>query len=532
MVLISFDFLIFLLILFLIYYIIPKRFQWWILLAASCVFYLSAGKRQAVFLAFTGVVIYLGALLIAKIADNQQKWEAQNRERLSREERMTGAKSYERKKQLTVVLAVVLAFGPLAFLKYFNFLAQNINSVSSIFGTSFSIPTLKLILPLGISFYTFQAVGYLIDVYRGVCEPQKNPFKLGLYVAFFPSVSQGPINCYYDLFSQLLAPHKFDYNQVTFGVQRILWGFFKKLVIADRIMILVNTVYNDPNTYPGFYVIVAIIAFAIQIYADFSGCIDIVIGAAQVFGIILPENFQTPFFSRSISEFWRRWHITLGGWMKYYLFYPLLKSNIFQYINKVLKKYFGKKFAKKIITYTGLLILWMVIGFWHGSSWKFILGTGFLNWIYIVFEDAGEPFFVKAIRFLKIKTNTFSWRLFQMLRTFILVSVMLLFFRARSFKIALSMLLSIVRQFNPWVLFDKSLLALGLDGADFVVLSISLLALLIVSILQQNYHIRQKLAEQNLVFRWIVYIGLFFVVVIYGIYGPGYNATDFIYEQF
>ncbi|MDR0823203.1 MAG: hypothetical protein LBN20_05450, partial [Endomicrobium sp.] len=295
MVLTSFYFFIFLAVLTLLYWTLPKRFQWILLLLGSIFFYLFAGLKSIASLVFiTALTIWAGAYLIDKI-------------------------SSDRKKTLILIITILINIAILGFFKYYNFFADNINILAKLFHLNGqSLPILKLLLPLGISYYTFQTVGYLIDVYRGIAEPQKNPAKFALFAMFFPSVSIGPIHRYNELAPQLYAHHNFDYTQWTFGIQRILWGLFKKLVIADRLAMFVNPIFNDYGQYAGLYLFIAIIFFAFQIYTDFSGCMDIVIGAGQMFGIKMNENFNTPFFSRSISEFWRRWHITLGAWMKDY----------------------------------------------------------------------------------------------------------------------------------------------------------------------------------------------------------------------
>ena len=532
MTLTSFNFLLFFASLFFLYYIIPKKLQWVLLLGANILFYLSAGLKPAVFIAFTTVTIYVGALLIANMAQKQRLLANNAGELSSKEIRAHNAKKLEREKRLVLIAVIVLNLGILAFLKYFNFFAENVNQLFAFVGVLAKLPTFKLFLPLGISFYTFQAVGYLIDVSREVCEPQRNFAKFALYCSYFPSVMQGPINRYNDLSPQLFQPHHFNYTQVTFGMQRMLWGFFKKLVIADRLALFVNQVYGNWQDYTGFQFVIAAIFFTFQLYTDFSGCMDIVIGASQVLGIRLPENFQTPFFSKSISEFWRRWHITLGAWFKDYMFYPMLKSNFFQKMTDTNKKRFGKKLAKALTTYAGLFILWFVMGLWHGASWKFIIGTGLLHWFYVVSGEVCAPIFKKTIAFFKINTDCFSWRLFQSLRTFCLVTLGFVFFRADGFMTALRICKRTLLNFNPWVFFDGTLLTMGLDGKDFTVAVIALLILLVVSILQQKIHIREKLAEQNLVFRWAILYILFFTVIIFGIYGPGYDATEFIYRQF
>ncbi|MEG0839193.1 MAG: MBOAT family O-acyltransferase [Hydrogenoanaerobacterium sp.] len=532
MALTSFSFLVFFAALFFMYYIIPKKLQWILLLVASIYFYLSAGVKLSLFLLLTTVTIYAGALAIGNMSQKHKSWLDKNKNICTTEERSNQLKVFNRKKKYIIISVLIFNFGILAFLKYAGFFAGNLNKVFSIVGMDTSIPILNLILPLGISFYTFQAIGYLIDVSRGLCEPQHNFAKFALYTCYFPSVMQGPINRYSDLSPQLFTPHYFNYTQVIFGMQRMLWGFLKKLVIADRLALFVNEVYGNWQNYAGFQFVVATVFFAFQLYTDFSGFMDIAIGASQVLGIKLPENFETPFFSRSISEYWRHWHITLGTWFKDYLFYPLLKSDFFQRMTDHNKERFSKKASKAITTYSAMFILWFTIGIWHGSSWKFIVGSGLLHWFYIVLGEICQPLSKKIIAILKIKTDCFSWRLFQTVRTFCLVCVGFVFFRADSFMTALHICKRTLMNLNLGFYLQTIYTNMSVDIKDFIVLIVALIILLIASLLQQKIHIRQKLSEQNLVFRWGIYFAAFFIVSFYSIWNFTGAPNQFIYFQF
>ena len=263
---------------------------------------------------------------------------------------------------------------------------------------------------------------------------------------------------------------------------------------------------------------------------------DIALGLSEALGIRMAENFETPFFARSISEYWRRWHITLGTWMKDYIFYPVLKSDLFVAIGDAARKKLGKKKGKKVPVYLGMLVLWFTVGMWHGGAWKYIIGSGLLHCFYIVSGQMLEPAFKKLIRVFKVNTECYSYHLFQSLRTFFLVCVGFVFFRASSAGAAVKMLKASL-QFNIWIFTDGSLLKLGLDTPDFTVGILALGVLLLVSLLQQKFHaegktVRGMLAQQNLPFRWIIYYGLIFTILIFGFYGPGYDASEFIYQNF
>ena len=259
---------------------------------------------------------------------------------------------------------------------------------------------------------------------------------------------------------------------------------------------------------------------------------DIVIGVSQVYGITLPENFQTPFFSKTIQEFWRRWHITLGGWLKDYILYPVLRTEFFMELPGKLKPRFGKKTAKKITTFSAMFILWFAVGLWHGGSWKYIIGSGMIPWIYIVGGELLEPLWVKLRALFRVTKDTKWFAVFQMVRTFLLMSFAFLFFNSAGFFSALSMIRNVLTTWNPWILWDGSLLQLGLELKEWVVLILSLTLLWIISVMQQKDSVREWLAKKNIVVRWLLLYALLFWVILMGNYGPGYSAAEFIYQGF
>ncbi len=306
----SYGFLGFLAVLFLLYYIIPRKCQWGLLLGAGYLFYFLAGAEYVPYLLVTTVTIWFAACRIEKNADRQAAYLKEHRAELSKEEKKA-YKDRQKKVRLGWILGgILLNIGILAVLKYTNFAIANINGLLGAFGQTGRLSFLTLALPLGISFYTFQAVGYLIDVYRGTVRAQRNPFRFALFVSFFPQLVQGPISRFGDLSESLYGEHKFDGKTVSFGLQRILWGYFKKMVIADRMLVGVNAIIGDTDAYHGAYVLVGMFFYALELYADFTGGIDITIGIAQTLGITLQENFQRPFFSRSLKEnLWNTYHL-------------------------------------------------------------------------------------------------------------------------------------------------------------------------------------------------------------------------------
>lgn len=507
----SFWFLCFFTVILIVYYGIPRKFQWGFLLLCSVGYCLSAGQGALILYPISSVgVCYLGTGLLSRTPVQEEK-----------------------KRGVILTMTILVNIGILFALKYVNFLINTADGVVHLLGgPERAVSAVDFLVPLGISFYTFSLLGYVIDVYYGLAAHQKNAFKLALYGLYFPNLISGPILKYREHAEQFFTPHPFDYRQVTRGLQRMVWGFFKKLVIAERLGVLVNTVYGAYETYDGAYIWVATVCYAFQLYTDFSGCMDIVLGMSESLGIILPENFQMPFFSKSVAEYWRRWHITLGVWMKDYVFYPLLRSKLFTDLSKRLKEKYGKKRGKQLATFAAMFVLWLTVGVWHGGDWKFVIGSGLLHWCYIVLEELLAPGFARLLARLHLDAEGRLATGFRILRTFFLVCVGDLFFRAASLGDAFSMLAAAVRRFHPAILWDGSLLALGLDSVEASITALSLLVLWAVSLLRRKGSVRDAIAGRPLPLRWVLWYVLLFSVILFGRYGPGYSATEFIYQGF
>lgn len=534
------NFLVFVLISMIVYFAFPvKKYKWTVLLAASIGFYIIAGYKLAFYILFTSLSTYLIALWIERVSENSKKLLKEKKSEWDREQKKKYKNQIKTRKRLIMALCLVLNFGILAFLKYFNFFAGSVNDLMGGFGINLSIPTLNLLLPLGISFYTFQSMGYIIDVYREKTEAQKNPFKLLLFVSFFPQIIQGPISIYDQLAHQLFEPHEFNFTRVKHGMELILWGFFKKLVIADRAYILIGAVEKDYANFGGTTLTFTILLYAIQLYADFSGGIDISRGVAQIFGIDLMDNFKRPYFSKSINEYWRRWHISLGGWMKNYVFYPIAMSNLFINISKKMKgTRFGKTAAgahisKVLPTSVASLIVFLLVGIWHGADMKYV-AFGIWNGVIIMLSIIMQPLFDGAVNKLRIKRTNPVFVGFQIFRTLLVILVGYVFDVAPSFDQGM-------RTIN--LFFTGQNLAqgyaeiskLGLIAHDYVVLAVASIVLLVVSIIQERHQdtdIRTMLDKKSFTFRFLFLYVAVMAVVIFGIYGSGYNAADFVYMQF
>lgn len=506
----SFYFLCFYVCVLIIYYVVPRKMQWCVLLLSSIAYYLLSGNG---ILILYPVISCLAAYCSIRVMDKSDA---------------------VKKRKAALVTDIVLQIGILFILKYMNFGINTVNGLLALGGgTGNRITGFDFMIPLGISYYTFSILGYVVDVYNGIAVPEKNFFKLTLYGMYFPSILSGPIIRCREDGEQFFLPHDFNYKQVTFGLQRMLWGFFKILVISERMSLIVNTVYGDYTQYKGAYFWTATIAFAFQLYTNFSGCMDIVIGMSETFGIKLPENFKTPYFSKNISEYWRRWHITLGVWMKEYVFYPLLRTNAFVRLGKSMKRHFGKKRGKQLTTFAAMFVLWLTVGIWHGGDWKYVIGSGLLHWAYIVLGELLAPWGKKFMEKCHIASKGRLMDGFRVLRTFFLVNIGFVFFRADSVGAALYMLKSMFSTWNPTVVFGGTFLTMGLDWVEMTVAIVSLGILLVVSVLKEKgISIRESIAAKKLPVRWCIWYALLFYTILLGYYGPEYSAAEFIYQGF
>lgn len=511
-----------------VYYVLPKRVRWVWLLALSYIYYFTFSIKASVYMLFTTVVIYIGGVWLDKIIKESDSYITANKAAMSRDEKKIYKEKTKKKKRIALTIILLICFGQLAVIKYSDFTIENINSILRLFGSDNVIALPKFALPLGISFFTFQSASYIIDIYQGKYECQKNVLKLGLFVSFFPQLLQGPIGRYDRLSSQLYNGNSFELIKIQYGIQRICWGLFKKVVLADRAAVLVNLVFNDYDSYGGLLNIMAVLMYSVQLYMDFSGGIDVVIGTAQMFGITIDENFRQPYFSKSIGEFWRRWHITLGTWMKDYIFYPMSLSKAMNKFGKWGKKHFGNIGRTLPICFANLVIFF-VVGIWHGASWKYI-AYGMYNGVIIAFSNLVEPFYKKTLEKFHINHDSKPWKLWMIFRTFILVNIGWYFDMAPSLREALSMMKQSVASFSFSQFTDGSLLTLGLGVRDYVIIFIGCIIVFIISILKEKgVNIRESITNKNIAIRWTLYYVLILVIIMFG-YTGGVQA--FIYANF
>ncbi|MCR5107824.1 MAG: hypothetical protein K6B28_06640, partial [Lachnospiraceae bacterium] len=474
MSLLSFDFIIFFLIIMTVFFILPSKLQWVWLLICSCFFYyLNANILKFIIFLIIIFINYLGSFFIDKVSDNER----------------TGRYIYRALTITDVICLLVFSYG--------EFVLDLINSILSLFGIpipdhliSYINLVLNEISPPKISYFMLIILGYITEVYWGRTKAFKNPGKLILFSSYFPIITSGPIITISDVEATMFSEekHHFSYERFIKGMMRILWGVFKKLVISERLAVFVNTVYSDYEVYPGLYIWIAFILFAFQLYTDFSGLMDIVLGSSEILGIILPENFNTPFYSTSLADFWRNWHITLGEWLRNYVFYSIQRTKPFMSLNKLCKKKLGKNYAKKynFPLYLSLLITWFLIGLWHGGASNYIFGVGLYMGIIIILSGLLNPLFEKLTKVLRINTSCMSYRLFQRTRTFFIFIFGLSFFRAESLTEGFKMWSFAFTSFNPWILFDRSLFSLGLSREEFHIALFGLLLLFFVSYYQHR----------------------------------------------
>ena len=526
----SYQFIIFAIAVLVLYYVVPKKAQWPLLLVSNYIFYALCGLKYLPFIFTTTVIVYFAGIWIGKIQKNTDEYVTAHKKELSRDERKAYKAGQKKKTKTVMVIALLMCLGILAVLKYTNFVIGNVNSIMHAFGSEKTLNLANLILPMGISFYTFQSLGYLIDVHRGKYEPEKNPFKFALFVSFFPQLVQGPISRFDHLAKTLFERHSFDWAVVSRGLQRVLWGYFKKMVIADRMIIGVKTLIGAPDTYNGAYVFFGMLFYALELYADFTGGIDITIGLAEAMGITVTENFIRPYFSKNIKEYWNRWHITMGSWFTDYIFYPISVSKGMLNISKFSRKHFGEQIGKRVPVYLSAFTVWFATGIWHGASWNFIV-WGLGNFVVIMISQELDPLFEKfRNRFPKLSASR-GFDGFRVIRTILLMSSLRMFDCYRNVPMTFKMFGSMFSVMNVKTAVP-GLMEIGLSVKDYIILFAGFVILLTVSLVQRKGSVRDRIVKIPLFVRAFMWFALFLIVVLFGAYGIGYDASQFIYNQF
>ncbi|MBQ6303825.1 MAG: MBOAT family protein [Clostridiales bacterium] len=513
MSLVSALFLVFVAAVLLLYYVLPKSFRFWVVLAASLAFAGFLGFYTLLFVVLSAVICYAGGLLSGPSKSNAAR-------------------------NVFAAITVIINIALLCAVKYYNVIGLAAERLNTLFGAVDGQNKFFLYaVPVGMSFYVLQTTGYILDCRWEKIAPEKNFFKVLLFSTYFPQLMSGPVNTYANLSAQFEKAKdvKFSFARICDGAVRVAWGFFKKLVIAERAAMVVNMIYGNHQVFTGWYVPLGVFFFAIQLYTDFSGCMEVVIGVSHMFGIELPENFNCPFFSKTVKEYWRRWHITLGAWLRDYLMYPVLKSTPLIKLGDWSKAKFGKKNGKKVPTYIALLILWFAVGYWHGGLWNYVIGSGILHFIYIVLGMIFEPLF-KKIR-PKIGADKIWFRIFQSVRTFVLMLTGFVFFRSASVGDAVDMYAAIFRRGGAalnWTNFCVS----GMDLANLIVLIVAVLIVFAVDAYKyrpgEDEEPRSAIAflrSRSAILLWAAFMVLLLATLIFGRYGLGYDSGSFIYAR-
>ena len=501
------------------YYVCPLRFRWMLLLLVSYVYYAYCGMSALPFILLTTLSTWAGALVIGRIGEKSKTELKARKAELDAAGKKALKAAAKKKQRIVFYLTLMLNFGVLALLKYTSPVLAAVGR-----------PALNLVLPLGISFYTFQSMGYLIDVYGGKYAPEKNPAKFALFVSFFPQLIQGPIARHDQLANQLLEPHRFDWENIHRGALLMLWGFFKKKVIADRALPLVDTVFANQGEYGGAVIVIAVLFYSLQQYCDFSGGIDLVTGIAELFGVRLAPNFRQPYFSVSLGDFWRRWHISLGGWMRDYVFYPFALTKPVAKLSKAAKKLFGTEFSRALPAALGNILVFLLVGIWHGASMNYVL-WGLYNGLILAMSALLEPVYKKTNERLGDIVKTRAFYVYRVLRTFVIVNIGWYFDRCLRAGDAFEMLRKTVFEPHIHQLSDGTLLSFGLKPIDFSYLAVSTAILFAVSVLRERgVSVRSRVLALPVVPRVILlYAFMYFVLAAFYI---GSSNAGFMYAIF
>lgn len=493
----SINYLVFFPIVVFLYFLLPKKIRMYWLLVASYYFYMSWNAKYGLLILFSTVITYICGLELEKV---KQAFEGRRQKFL---------------KLIVIFSSLIINLGLLFYFKYTNFIIINMNRVFNKIGVDIQYPNFDIVLPVGISFFIFQAIGYTVDVYRDEIHAEKNPFRYALFVSFFPQLVAGPIERSKNLLTQMRDNPEFDVDNAKNGLLTMAYGLFMKLAVADNISTIIDPIFNSPDDYSGAMLLFATVMFAFQIYCDFNGYTQIAIGSARILGFKLNQNFDAPYMGNSVKDFWRRWHISLTSWFRDYLYIPLGGSR-------------KGKFRKQINT----MIVFLCSGLWHGAGWHYVI-WGALNGVFSVLEDITKPVKEKIDKYLSIDKGKWMYKAFQRIITFILIDFTWLFFRAPKFTTALHILKKIVNDFRlAWFInFDF----VSAFNSAYMLMTVMVPLFIVVALDVIKYHgkdIKAAIFSQQIIFRWVIYAALMLAILYWGLYGTGYEQTQFIYFQF
>ncbi len=527
MLLVSYEFALFFAVLVLCYFLVPDTWKRCILIGFSLLFYLYGGAVYLLYPVITAVTTFFLGKKIGKMTDEAKLYVKS--QQMDRKQKNDYNKTVKRKLRRLLVCGLILNFGILAVLKYVNFILSNVAAIFALLGMEGEMEYAAWVLPLGISYYTFQSMGYLIDVYNRKYEPEHKFSDFFLFLLFFPQLIAGPISRFDGFKKEISSLSRPRGKQVVFGLERMLWGYFKKLVIADRLGPAASVITGAPETYGGVWFLVGMVLCTVQLYADFSGGMDIVIGAAEVFGIRLPENFDRPFSSKSLAELWRRWHMTLMQWFREYIFFPVSASRFCKSLSDRFKAWFGKKAASKVPVYVATLLVWFVTGIWHGAAWNFII-WGMANGVVLLVSQELSGIY-KVFHRKYSFTESLWYQGFQKVRTFFLFAFLQMFLYYPVGTV-FSLAKDVIAAPNVQSLFDGSFTGLGLAGMDLFVLFLGVCLMWLSGRMAERGGVRESLWKKPAAVQYGAVFLLFLLVLVTGVYGHGYDASQFIYNQF
>ncbi len=506
------------------YQICPKKIRPILLLLVSYGLFFYVSKWLLVFMLISSLTIYLTGLYVLK-NNNLQEKELEKKDIDKKEIK----EKYKKKNKRIIILTLFINIAILFVFKYLKFFTINTNLLLDLFKVDYQLRIFRFAAPIGISFYTLQALSYILDILNKKIEPSKNIIQVFLYLTFFPTVMEGPITRFDEVSEDLMKGEKVTYKNFTFGYQRILYGFFKKYVIADRLNILVKLVFLNYMDYSSPVVFLGAIAYTILLYCEFSGTMDVVIGIGEIFNIKIPENFKQPFFSKNISDFWSRWHISLGHWFKDFIFYPVSLSKPLKKLNTKIREHVKGRLGPLVCGGIALFCVWSLNGLWHGAGWTFIF-YGMYHFTLILLGNIFEPIIASICTKLKINRENKFYVYLRIFKTWIFIFLGELFFRAPTMKVGIGMT---KRIFSFKGLQSHELLNLGLDLKDYTILFIAIIILFVIGILREkNINIREEISKKHIVIRWLIYYILIFSIIIFGAYGKGYIPVDPIYADF
>ncbi len=521
----SWAFLLFLAVLLPLYYVVPKRVQWIVLLLADAAFVAAAGVKSAVFLLVTIATVYAASRLLDALFQKQRETVAAMKATHTKEQRKAARLGFERKRRAVLIGCLIVNVGVLFVLKY----GAAIGRLSAAW---FKTPTFGggLALTMGVSFYTFSSIGYLLDVYRETIPAERNPFRLALFISFFSLLVQGPISRFDVLGKSLFEPHAFSGKRFLSGALRIAWGYWKKLIVADRLLVAVKALCARPDVYRGGFVLVGMLLYAACLYADFTGGIDITIGVGEWFGVTVEENFLRPYFSKSISEYWRRWHITLGAWFKRYVYYPLSVCKPMRMLSQKTRG-FSVGVSRRLPVYLATLLVWALTGVWHGSNATFLV-WGLLNGVVILLSEECKPLYAGfRARFPKLTESAF-YRGFTVVRTVLLLSSLRILDCYGKVGDAFSAFGSMFTTWNWSAVLHGGIQSLGLSYTDYAIAAAGVLCMFALSMAQRTGAIRERILRRGTVFAVCVLLLLSGTILVFGHYGFGFDASQFIYNRF